>query len=269
MIRSIKFAILPLIIGFLFSCSSTRTALEEENLEKVKDTEIKATLDSLSMLSFDYFYSRISTKYKDTAQNVSFKTSLRMVNDSAINTLITFARIPVANALITPDSVIVSNKRDKCFMAENLNFFRKQFGVDFNFENVEELFFGKPVDYDPNQEYFRIRDPKAYTFSSHRKKDIKRNERKDEREIVTYYTLTNDLSNLKQMQIVSPEDSTMFDIQYTERELIDGFMTPKIVNLTIYTPKQEITVDLDYRKTHVNRAEKIHFVIPESYEKCK
>ena len=55
MIRSIKFAILPLIIGFLFSCSSTRTALEEENLEKVKDTEIKATLDSLSDAIFRLF----------------------------------------------------------------------------------------------------------------------------------------------------------------------------------------------------------------------
>ena len=269
MIRFIKYCILPVCIGVLMSCSSSRELADGRDLPKQKDADLIATLDSLSGISFDRFYSKVSTKYKDSAQNVSFKTSVRMVNDSAVNTTITFARIPVMNALVTPDSVKISNKRDKCFIGEDLNYFKKQFGVDFDYENVEELLFGKPVGYDPSKKYYRINNPKAYTVCSHRKKDIKRNERKDEREIITYYNLTEDLKNLESMQIISPGDSTMIQIEYIERELVGGYMTPKLVDVTIYTPKQEIVINLDYRKTRVNQPTQIHFVIPESYEKCK
>ncbi len=265
----IKYSFLFVIAIVLTACSSARNALDDEELPKQKDTELLAALDSLSNVSFDYFYSKVSTKYKDSAQNVSFKTSVRMVNDSAVNALITYARIPIINALVTPDSVKISNKRDKCFIGEDLNYFKQRFGVDFDYENVEELLFGKPVGFNPEEKYFRVNDPSAYTICSHKKRDIKRNERKDKREIITYYHLNKDLSNLASTQIISPEDSTMIQIDYVERELINGYMLPKLVDVTIYTPKQVIEVNFDYRKTRVNEPTQIHFVIPESYEKCK
>lgn len=269
MTRSIKYSILPVLIGFLMSCSSSLELVENVDLPKEKEADLVAALDSLSAISFDSFYSKVSTKYKDSAQNVSFKTSMRIVNDSAVNTTITYAGIPVMNALVTTDSIKISNKRDKCFVGENLQFFKQQFGIDFSYENIEELLIGKPVAYDSNKKYYQVNDLKTHTMCSHRKKDIKRNERKDEREIITYYNLTSDLKNLESMQIISPADSTMIQIEYNERELISGYMAPKLVDVTIYTPKQEIVVNFDYRKTRVNESTQIHFVIPESYEKCK
>lgn len=271
MTQLFKFILPALFIALLASCGSSRELVNVEKVElpKQKDERITEVLDSLSGISFDYFYSKISTKYKDSAQNLSFKTSVRIVNDSAVNAVISFANVPMVNTLVTLDSIKLTNRRDKCYEKENLNFIKEQFGVDFDYENIEELLTGKPVDYNPGQEYYRINDPFAYTMCSHKKRDIRRNERQEKREIITYYTLTDDLTNLKSMQIISPEDSTMIEILYEPRELIGTFMAPTFVNVIIYTPRQEIEVNLDYRKTNLDSLEKIYFVIPESYEKCE
>lgn len=253
----------------LSSCSMWRDHEGDVDVLRKSDEEIKQALDSLSSVSFDSFFTRISMKYKDSAQNVSFKTTVRIVNDSAVNARMTFAGIPIINALVTPDSLIMTDKRNKCVVREELSFFRKSFGVDFSYENVEELISGKPVGYDPNHTYYRVNDPKAFVFCSHKKREIRRNERKDQREIITYYTLTEDLTNLASMQMISPEDTAMIDIQFSRRQEIEGYMIPEDVDVIIYTPKQEISMQMQYKKPHIGRDEEIFFVIPEDYEKCK
>ena len=259
-----------LILGVITACGTTAEVVGEGgHLPRKKPEELLSKLDSLSSITIDNFYSKINTKYQDSSQNISFKTSLRIVNDSAVNANITFASIPIINALITTDSLKIVNRKDKCFMLRDLEYFKEQFGVDFSYENIEELFLGKPVAYDTSETYFKVNDNSEYTICSHRKKEIKKNERQNIREIITYYTLDDSLSNLEAMRIISPEDSTMIEIIYKERELVDVYYLPKEVEVVIYAPKQTIRVSLEYRKSHVERSEGIYFVIPESYEVCE
>lgn len=267
MIRLTKILIVLLVAGGIASCGTTRDVAEAQNGTREKQEKIISALDSLSSIRIDNFYSKVSTNYKDSAKDVSFKTSLRVVNDSAVSAIISYASIPVVNAIITTDSVKISNRRDKCYVLRDLAFFREEFGVDFTFENVEELFLGKPVAYKINGEYFKEIENEN-TVCSHRKKDIRKNERKDQREIVTYYTLNDSLTNLSKMQILSPNDSTTIEISYLERELIDGFMLPARITVSIQAPRQNILIDLEYRKSYINRPGEVHFVIPENYEKC-
>jgi len=259
---------LVIIVGILVSCASRRSG-EQVKLPKKTTIELRKSMDSIANISFDYFYAKIATKYKDSAQNVSFKTSVRMSKDSVVNSLITYARIPVYNSLLTKDSIILMDKREKCVVSESLNYLKKKFAIDIAYENVEEMMFGAPIAFDLNKKYFRANDPFSYTLCSHRKRDIKKNERKELREIVNYYSLSEDLKSLRSQRIESPEDSTIVLIDYKSRQLKDGFFLPKIVEVRIITPKQEIKVFLDYKKIRINEKEIIHFVIPESYEECK
>lgn len=269
MSHSFKYGFILLSLGMLFSCSQKTTEIALVKLPKVKDSQLIDVLDSLSKIKFQNFYSKISTKVQDSTQNVSFKTSVRIKADSAINTLITFAKIPVLNALLTKDSVTITDKRSKCFVHESLDYIKDNYSIDFSFKNVEELILGLPIDYDTNERYFQINDPFNYTISSHRKKDIKKNERNNDREIITYYTLTDDLLNLKSMRIESPEDTAVIQLDYLTRELIEGYYVPSDVNLYLSTPKKIINIGLEYRKTRMNEEEPIYFVIPESYERCE
>lgn len=269
MSHNFKYGFIFLLIGTILSCSPKITEIGLVKLPKVKDNQLVQVLDSLATIKFQNFYSKISTKVQDSTQNVSFKTSVRIKADSAINALITFAKIPVLNALLTKDSVTITDKRTKCFVNESLDYIKDNYSIDFSFKNVEELILGLPIDYDTNDRYFQINDPYNYTISSHRKKDIKKNERKHDREIITYYTLTEDLTNLKSMRIESPEDSAVIQLDYLTRELVDGYFVPSDVNLYLSTPKKIINIGLEYRKTRMNEEEPIYFVIPESYERCE
>ncbi len=267
MIQFTKHTIWVLLILALTSCGSKKEH-DGEKLPKVKDAVLTNVLDSLSSVEFDYFYSKISTKYKDSSQNVSFKTSVRITKDSAINTLITFARFPVFNAIVTQDSVKITDKQNKCYTVESLSFLKERFGVDFTYHNVEEVLIGLPIGFDKNRKYHRVVNPYEYTLSTHSKRDIKKNEKKSVREIITYYTLNENLKQLKRVVIESPQDTTMIRLDYLTFQEIDGSVLPHNVEVSIESPRNSISVNLEYKKLRINRVEPIYFTIPESYEQC-
>lgn len=266
MIRSIKYSPLFLVL-FVLSCRAPKE-VEISKLPRVKDEVLMQVLDSMLVQNIDFFYSKVSTKFEDSTQSNSFKTSIRMKNDSALNATITFANIPIINALLTRDSVFVSNRKDKCYSKQSLEYLKKNFGVTFTADNVEELVMGLPVGYESEHKYHQIDREELYLLSSHKKREIKRNEKKEEREIITYYGISPDLKRLDQVIIDSPDDSTIIQIDYKKRELVQDFLAPDEVEVLITTPKKVIKISLEYRKTRVNEAETIYFTIPEEYEEC-
>lgn len=252
----------------MFSCSPKNTEWVDKR-EKVKDNVLEHIVDSLHNQTAKYFYSKIGTEYQDSSRKVSFKTSVRMIQDSLINSLITYANIPIVNALISPDTIKVSNKRDKCYVNQSLSYFKKEFGVEFTQKNLEELFMGLPIGFNPSEKYYQVNSETGYMITTHRKKDIRKNEKKDIKEIITSYIIGDDLKELTGIIIESPDDSTTIVLHYISRELVDGLMMPKDVKVNIFTPKQELKIELSYNKTRLNEDETIHFVIPEDYEECE
>lgn len=260
---------------FLISCSEKLVIINPEKLERRKTPELVHTLDSLFLLRPTFFYSKISTQFQDTNQNVSFKTSIRMVKDSATNALITYAAIPIFNTMLTRDSLTILNKRNKCYSKSKLSSLKDNFGYDFEYKNIEEIILGLPVAYDTNQKYFQIHDPFNYILSSHRKKEIKRNDRprpnrrNETNDIIIKYFLTADAKGLKKMEIESPDDSTQIFVEYISRELVDNYNIPKEVTVNVKTPRNNILVNLTYEKIEINQPQPLFLVIPENYEICE
>lgn len=246
----------------LVSCGNRRG--NEGKLPKVKDKALVEVLDSLSSQNFSSFYSKLSTQYKDSSRNVSFKVSMRMVQDSAIGATIKVASIPFVNTVISKDSVKISNRQDKCYTLQSIDFLKESFGVSFSHRNMEELLMGFPIAYSEDMKMDRVKDPYAYVLSSELKKDDKSDE-----EVTIYYELNKDVNQLKSVRLESVSDSTEVKVDYLTRQLVDGYAVPEMVNIVIRTPKQEINIELVYKKARVNKGETIHFVIPDSYEACK
>jgi hypothetical protein len=251
------------------SCAVSSDIEVNVKLERRKTNELLHVLDSISKRKPDFFYSKVSTSYSDTSKNLSFKTSIRMVKDSAINLLITYAKIPIYNSIITKDTISVMDKRSKCYYKEDLSYIKETFGVDFNYKNLEEIFLGLPIEYEGNQKYFQIHEPTNYIISSHRKHKIKRTEKKAKEDLVFKYYLTNEVNHLKRMEISSPSDSIEIVIDYKTRELIDEYTIPKDVAVKITTPRNNILIDLTYEKSEINQRQPLVYIIPEGYEKCE
>lgn len=269
----IKRLFLFVVLSLLVACARTTLEAVPTKIERRKTTELVERLDSLSQIRLPFLFTKVSTKFEDNNQSLSFKTSLRMVHDSALTATISFASIPIINTLLTKDSLKVVNKRDKCYQETNLSFLKEQFGVDFSFLNVEEMLIGNPLAYDTNQKYFQINENKElrsfYTLSSHRKRDIKRTERKDLEEIIIQYFLAPDAKELKRMEIESPSDSTQVVIDYQERQWVGNYFLPKEVYIQVFTPRNHLRVNLSYDRIDIEEKPEIFLVIPEGYEMCE
>ncbi len=266
----IKFLSILFTLLLFASCAAVKE-IEPivEKLEKTRKSELLNALDSITLRKPDFFYSKITTSYTDTTMEKAFKTSVRMVKDSAINLVVSYAAIPVINSIVTIDSFKVVNRIDKCLMFKDLSYIKEAFGIDFKFNNVEELFLGLPLDYDTTQRYFKMHDQNNYVLSSHKKLQIRRNERHPNDDIVIQYFLNPTLTELVKTFVSSPVDSTEIEINYTSRESIENYMVPKDVLIRIKSPKNNIRIELTYERTEINVRQPVFVTIPEGYEMCK
>lgn len=257
------------LIVIVSSCAK-KTTEGPDRLPKVRESQLTDALDSIILMKPDFFYSKLDTKYDDGSRTVNFKTSVRLRADSAFNALITYAKIPVVTAMVTVDSIKISNKKDKCYVLENLDYFKTTFGIDFKYQNIEEIILGLPLDYNRDEKYYQINDPYNYIVSSHRKRDIKRTERgRAQGDIIIKYFLTEDLQNVKRLEIESVEDSTNIEVDYLSRQMEKGFSIPRTMKVEITTPNKKMRIELEYDKAEINEPKELFIVIPESYEKCK
>lgn len=264
---------LILLLGLLLmsSCARKLTETDMPKLKRARTQDLVSVLDSLSTKRPSTFYSKIATKYSDNNRNISIKTSLRMIADSAINTIITYATIPVVNALITKDSVHVANKREKCLITADMDFIRDNFGVDFSFRNIEEIVCGLPLDYDTTQKYFQIHDPFQYTISTERKRKMKKTDRllRKEVDVAVKYFINRTQNQLDGLEIISTSDSTSINVQYVSRQFVNGFQVPNEVRISVVSPRNNLLMELSYTKVEINEPVELYFIVPEDYEECK
>jgi hypothetical protein len=204
-------------------------------------------------------------------QEVSFKTSVRSVTDSAMNLLVTFAAIPVANASITKDSVTVVNKRNSCYLQENMQFIKQSFGIDLGLSDLEELIEGIPLHYDSTRKYVQL--AQGYNvLSTHDEaamKELRNNPKESKRsDFIIQYVFSENGHNLIGLIIESPSDKTMASVRYTTFEQTSGYLIPKEILIDINTEKNKTSLTLVNEKMECNQPQDLYFVIPEGYEKC-
>ncbi|MFT5581977.1 MAG: hypothetical protein ACI9G9_001242 [Psychromonas sp.] len=258
-------------VFILFSCSQKLHILDQAKVKRMKTSELLTNIDSLTNQKISYFYSKISTRFNDTTRSVSFKTSLRMSIDTAFNAIITYAKIPIINTLVTPDSLKVVNKRDKCLMQTDLEYIKEDFGVDFAFSNLEELMLGLPMDYDSTQKYFQIHEPYRYVISSHRKRRARRIDKKEKEyeNVLIKYFISKSGNQLEGMEIVSPSDSACVIVKYISRQMVDNISIPEEINIEVFTPRNHLKINFFYDKVRINEVEPLYFIVPDGYEECE
>lgn len=261
------FLILFLGTGF-YSCSPKLVGEPFIKLERRKTEELTNKLDSLSKRIPTTFYSKISTKYIDTNQNLSFKTSVIIKKDSCFSAIVTYAGIPLINALIDKDSLQFTNKKDKCYTKTTLAHLKEKFGVAFDFQNLQQLFLGLPLNYQPTTKYYQIHNPFDYIVSNYKKREIRKLERKDWDDFIIKYYLNSDLKTLKKLTIENPKDNTLISINYLKYQFENEYSIPSEVSIDIRTTKNHIEVQLEYDKLEINEPQDVFFTIPENYEVC-
>lgn len=251
------------------ACGTRKESFEEgEKLPKVKEEFLIDKLDSLSMQRPDFFYTRINSKYEDNNTNLTFRTTVRMHADSALQATITYANIPIYNSIATPDTFMLLDRRNKCYIQEDMSFLKRNFNVYFSHRNIEELFIGLPVAWDSTLTYRQLKDPYNYVVSAYSEKEIQ-NLEDLKGEIITRYYLNENAEHLEKVIIDSPKDTTSIEILYSNFEFIENFNVPSSVEIKIKTARNDIFIDFKYTKTTINEPRTLFLAIPDKYERCE
>lgn len=268
MILRFKNLYLLLCLAGIFSCSKKLVSEMPVKLERKKTEELTHKLDSLSKQIPNTFYSKIGTRYTDTNQNLSFKTSIIILKDSAFSALVSYAGIPIINAYINKDSLQFTNKKDKCYTKTTITHLKDQFGVAFDFQNIQQLILGVPLNYQSSSKYYQIHNPFDYIISNYKKREIRKLERKDWDDFIIKYYLNTDLKSLKKLIIENPKDNNFIVINYLKYQFENGFNIPSEVSIDVKTDKNHIFIQLEFDKIEINEPQDIFFTIPENYEVC-
>lgn len=246
-----------------------------EKTEKHKTPFLIERLDSLNKTVPTYFYGKASTNYKDKNRDLSFKTSVKIKSDSAVNALITFAGLPIVNSIVTKDSVKYQNKKDKCYSENSIDYFRESFGYPFEYENVIQLLLGLPIAFESDNKYFQLPDNVYHILSTHRKSQLKNPEQlyvnnNTEDDIIIKYFLVNEGNTLEKVEIDSPGDRVKISVKYGNRSTQpETFNYPQLISISILTEKNEINITLEFDKLEINQVQEINYTVPKSYESCK
>jgi hypothetical protein len=267
----IKHSTLLILTFVLLSCGNNKEVSgDQDKLPKVKDLVLIQTLDSLSKVRPEHFYTKLSSKYRDSEYNVSFKTSIRMRTDSALHALITYARIPIYNTMVTPDTLTIVDKRGDCYIKEDMSYLKETFDINFEHKNIEELILGMPIGWSEDSEYFVLKDPYNYIVSSHSERNLRRMNRSDNADdLYIQYFLTKDAQQLEKVMIESPKDTTAIRVEYSGREMVNGFSIPIAGDIAVETPRDTITIAFKYNRTNVNDPRVLYLAIPEKYGECE
>jgi hypothetical protein len=226
--------------------------------------ELKKTswIDSIHAQSWRWMYGKYTTNYTDGSRSFSFKTSLKCSKDSAINALVSFASIPIFNALATPDSLFYVNKKDRCFGKQPIASFKELLGVELSMKNIQELFLGLPLGYKDSTQYtseFNVRGDSTYMSG-----------KLDGGKPIEYrYCSSLKSPRLSWQRLFIPEDLTAVIIQY-DQWVKHGLMDiPSLIHVSIKTKEQNIRVILTYDKFELNSPQEIYIQIPDDYAPCK
>lgn len=267
------------IIGILlvFVSFSCKTKVPGMVTKRISEKKLIAELFKNSAINYDFFYSKIDVKFKDSKKTQSFKSSVKMRIDSAFSGTITKGPIIAATYLINKDSVKSTNKLAKCYFNENLSYISSIIGVELEYTAFQNLLVGKPLYIDEAVHYKQIKDKfkQYYILSSHKKRKFKQidkeklnlNKEKNNDIFIKYY-FSPDSLDLVKMNIEIPGDTVSIGVNYDKFQFINNYLVPALTTIKIVHPRDSILIELDYSKVKINQPKTIKFSVPSSYVDC-
>ena len=259
-----------ILLVVLASCSSQWSNVGEkpQKLPKLKEKVFLEKIDSLHSERPEYFYSKIKVTYSDEERKASFKSSVNIVQDSALSTILSYAAIPVFTAYIDTEKITIVNKKDKCYTGKAITEYSELWGIELSFENIQELFFGLPIGYKKGVKYHVLSNPYEYIISTHKKREQKKSEKRHKSNLIYTYELNSEANGLSSAHIYSPADSFKIDIKYVEWQEKEGVLYPKEMNISLLGPTTSAEIKMMFNKLRINIPRKLSLIIPENYEMC-
>ena len=136
----IRYVLLFLISGILFSCSSVKKTVVHKETSNITEGKLFKNIAS-SELDYSTLYSKkVELSVNINGKGNTLKGMLKIKRDSFIWMSVTAPLgIEVARIYLTPDSVKFLDSYNKKYLLTDYNFFFDRFGIDIQFDCIQKI----------------------------------------------------------------------------------------------------------------------------------
>ena len=228
----------------------TRTPIKNVDLEALVQ-KIKGNYPKINKLR-----SRIKAVYNDGKREQQIIVQLRMETKKVI-WLSAAMLIPIAKLKVTPNEISFYEKFQKTYFQGNFNLVNSPFGTNFDFNDLENLFLGKPSS-DPAQgQWKQVMNPQYYILSPRGK-----------RSMFTPTLFFDPVSFLlKEQRFLIPGTTNSLTIKYLRHIRIEEKSLPTLIDITFFDGNNSKQLVLDFSRIDFTEGLIFPFDIPQDIPK--
>jgi hypothetical protein len=240
---------------FFFGCKSKATLLEGAATSNLSADKVIANHYN-NKKDFSTLYIKASAKYRDDKQSQSVTAEIKIKKDQQILVSVRFLGITMAKALITPTEVKYYDKINNEYFEGDYSGLSKWLGTDLDFNKVQNLLLGGPIDDLHKSKYAVSIMNKWYKLEN----DTKSNTNK-----AFYFEAERFL--LKQQEINQPNAERELRIVYPEYKEYSQMILPLSLVIDANSKGKNTNISVEYKSVSFNEDLSFPYAVPEGFER--
>jgi hypothetical protein len=219
---------------------------------------IRKTIENLNKnyIDFKTFNARIKVELQDSkGKQPDLTAVVRIIKDSAIwiSVTATLFNFEAYRALITKDSVILLNKREKEIQYRSLDYLQEITQIPFDYKTLQDLLIGNPVFTDSNIVSYKENESQVLFLMVGQL-------------FKNFITLSNGKYLLMHSKLddVDINRNRTADLTYGEYENRSGFNFSTYREITV-SEKNKLDIQLNFKQYEFNKELSVSFPIPKNY----
>ncbi len=245
-----------LFLLLTISCKSTKTA--NNNIAKLPAKNI-INKNKKAAFSKTNLRASLLVKYKGNNELPNVKTSLRIAKDSIIWLSFSKLGFPIAKAIITPSEIKFYEKISKTYFVGDFKLISNWLGTSFDFDMVQNLFFGEPlIDLKNEKHQSKIMDNK-----------YKINPKSQNPLFDIFFWIDPNTFKLSKEEIIETGKNQKLTIDYRGFQEYNGSLFPKGFVIKAVDKKRKTHIDVNYKNVIFESPLRFPFKIPNGYSKIE
>lgn len=245
-IQQLTYILLGIFLLSVYSCKTKKVGSQSIKQEK----ELRQALE-LHNQEFEWFSAKGKLRFRDVDQSVGASINVRMKKDSIIWMQIKKI-VEIARVKMTPDSMYIIYRWEGVYEKGRLEEFTRAYNTNFNFEELQELFFGNVTN--PELARFVAQDSTKYHLAS-------------EKDGITYDYHVNPFNLLLEKFYVRDKSQREVIGKYGDyKKDDDGHLFSYLREYTFKEGSEVTYLAIDYSDVEIDVPKNIKFSIPSHYE---
>ena len=243
-----------LVFLFLISCKS-KAVLSEGKADDVLSAKKIIENHYNNKLDYKTLYIKASARYEDDKQKQNVSADIRIKKDEKILVSIRFLGITMAKALITPDEVKYYEVINGTYFEGNYESLSQWLGTELDFQKVQNMLLGKPMDNLENGNYKEEIANKLYRLFA------------KDKNIEKAFSFESERFLLKKQEISQFDKNRMVTVSYPNFQNVASLILPTNMSISANQGDKKTNIDIEYKSIAVDESFNFPYSVPEGYER--